>query len=141
MIIGVGIDVCDVDRFAQSIERRPGLIRRIFTPAEAERPMASKAARFAAKEALAKALGAPDGLSWLDAEVVTDDHGKPSFKIMGTVAARAADLQEEMAEQRFSVPPDTTETAATQRTSQRAERAIENSAMREQPKKGPSGPG
>ena len=83
---------CDVDRFAESIERRPGLIRRIFTPAEAERPMASKAARFAAKEALAKALGAPDGLSWLDAEVVTDDHGKPSFKIMGTVAARAAEL-------------------------------------------------
>ena len=92
MIIGVGIDVCDVDRFAESIERRPGLIRRIFTVAEAERPMASKAARFAAKEALAKALGAPDGLSWLDAEVLTDDQGKPSFKITGTVAARAAEL-------------------------------------------------
>ena len=61
MIIGVGIDVCGVDRFAESIERRPGLVRRIFTSAEAERPMASKAARFAAKEALAKALGAPDG--------------------------------------------------------------------------------
>jgi holo-[acyl-carrier protein] synthase len=92
MIVGVGIDVCDVDRFAESIERRPGLVRRIFTMAEAERPMASKAARFAAKEALAKALGAPDGLSWLDAEVLTDDQGKPSFKIMGTVAARAAEL-------------------------------------------------
>ena len=92
MIIGVGIDVCDVDRFAESIERRPGLVRRIFTTAEAERPMASKAARFAAKEALAKALGAPDGLSWLDAEVLTDDQGKPSFKITGTVAARAAEL-------------------------------------------------
>jgi len=91
MIVGVGIDVCDVDRFAESMQRRPGLVRRIFTPAEAERPVASKAARFAAKEALAKALGAPDGLSWLDAEVVTDDHGKPSFKIMGTVAARAAE--------------------------------------------------
>jgi holo-[acyl-carrier protein] synthase len=92
MIIGVGIDVCDVDRFAESMERRPGLIRRIFTAAEAERPMASKAARFAAKEALAKALGAPDGLSWLDAEVLTNDQGKPSFKITGTVAARAAEL-------------------------------------------------
>jgi holo-[acyl-carrier protein] synthase len=92
MIVGVGIDVCDVDRFAASIERRPGLVRRIFTTAEAERPIASKAARFAAKEALAKALGAPDGLSWLDAEVLTDDHGRPSFKIMGTVAARAAEL-------------------------------------------------
>ena len=42
---------------------------------------------------------------------------------------RAADLQEEMAEQRFSVPPDPTKTAATQRTSQRAERAIEHSAI------------
>jgi holo-[acyl-carrier protein] synthase len=41
---------------------------------------------------LAKALGAPDGLSWLDAEVLTDDYGKPSFKITGTVAARAAEL-------------------------------------------------
>jgi hypothetical protein len=45
---------------------------------------------------------------------------------------RAADLQEEMAEQRFSVPPDPTKTAASWRTSQRAERAIEHSAMREQ---------
>jgi hypothetical protein len=45
---------------------------------------------------------------------------------------RAADLQEEMAEQRFSVPPDPTKTAAAQRTSQRAERAIKHSAMREQ---------
>jgi hypothetical protein len=45
---------------------------------------------------------------------------------------RAADLQEELAEQRFSVPPDLTKTAATQRTSERAERAIEHGAMREQ---------
>jgi hypothetical protein len=45
---------------------------------------------------------------------------------------RAADLQEDLAEQRFSVPPDPTKTAATQRTSQRAERAVKQSAMREQ---------
>jgi len=50
----------------------------------------------------------------------------------GSLDVRAADLQEEMAEQRFSVPPDPTKTAATQRTSQRAERAIKQSAMREQ---------
>ena len=92
MIIGVGIDVCDVERFAQSVTRRPGLVQRLFTPAEAERHVASQAARFAAKEALAKALGAPAGLSWHDAEVVTDDHGRPAFKIIGTVAARAAEL-------------------------------------------------
>jgi holo-[acyl-carrier protein] synthase len=92
MIVGVGIDVCDVDRFAESIARRPGLVRRLFTAAEAERPIASQAARFAAKEALAKALGAPSGLVWLDAEVTTDDDGKPAFRIVGTVAARAEAL-------------------------------------------------
>ena len=61
MIIGVGIDVCDVERFAESVRRTPALVRRLFTPAERERPPASLAARFAAKEALAKALGAPAG--------------------------------------------------------------------------------
>lgn len=92
MIIGLGIDVCDVARFAESVTRRPGMIDRLFTPAEAERPVASQAARFAAKEALAKALGAPAGLSWLDAEIITDDDGRPEFKISGTVAARAQQL-------------------------------------------------
>jgi holo-[acyl-carrier protein] synthase len=92
MIIGVGIDVCDVARFAASVSRRPAMVQRLFTPAEAERPVASQAARFAAKEALAKALGAPAGMSWLDAEVLTDADGKPEFKIAGTVAARAAEL-------------------------------------------------
>ena len=88
----MGIDVCDVERFAESVRRRPGLIGRLFTPAEAERPIASQAARFAAKEALAKALGAPAGLAWQDAEVVTDDQGRPAFTITGTVAARAAEM-------------------------------------------------
>ncbi|GAA1841992.1 holo-ACP synthase [Microlunatus capsulatus] len=92
MIVGLGIDVCDVGRFAAAVQRRPGLVRRLFTPAEAERPVASQAARFAAKEALAKALGAPSGMSWLDAEVVTDASGRPSFVVTGTVAARAAAL-------------------------------------------------
>jgi len=72
VIVGVGIDVCDVSRFAEVVHRRPGLVHRLFTPAEAERPVASQAARFAAKEALAKALGAPSGMSWLDAEILTD---------------------------------------------------------------------
>ncbi|HYP45930.1 MAG TPA: holo-ACP synthase [Propionibacteriaceae bacterium] len=92
MIVGVGIDVCDLDRFARSIARRPGLVQRLFTPAEAQRPIASQAARFAAKEALAKALGAPAGLVWLDAEVITDGDGKPQFAVTGTVAERAREL-------------------------------------------------
>jgi holo-[acyl-carrier protein] synthase len=92
VIVGVGIDVCDVSRFAAAVQRRPGMVQRLFTPAEAERPVASQAARFAAKEALAKALGAPSGMSWLDAEVLTDATGRPSFRIVGTVAARASEL-------------------------------------------------
>ena len=89
VIVGVGIDVCDVERFAATLARRPGLVARLFTPAEAERPVASLAARFAAKEALAKALGAPQGMSWQDAEIVTDERGRPRFAVRGTVAARA----------------------------------------------------
>ncbi len=89
MIVGVGIDVCDVARFGEALGRRPGLVNRLFTPAEAERPVASLAARFAAKEALAKALGAPQGMSWQDAEIVTDDAGRPTFVVRGTVAAQA----------------------------------------------------
>ncbi len=70
MIIGVGIDVVDIERFGQTLDRTPALRERLFTPAEASRPPASLAARFAAKEALAKALDAPAGLAWHDAEVV-----------------------------------------------------------------------
>jgi holo-[acyl-carrier protein] synthase len=92
MIIGVGIDVCDLDRFAASLERTPGLRERLFTPQEAARPMASLAARFAAKEALAKALGAPTGLAWHDAEVVSEASGRPRFELRGTVEARAKEL-------------------------------------------------
>jgi len=91
-IVGVGIDVVDLDRFGQSLRRTPGLAERLFTPAEADRPVASLAARFAAKEALAKALGGPGNLAWHDAEVVTEPSGRPRFALRGTVAAAAADL-------------------------------------------------
>ena len=91
-VIGVGIDVVDIDRFAQSLERTPGLRERLFTPAERSRPVASLAARFAAKEAIAKALGAPVGLAWHDAEIVSEETGRPRFDLRGTVAARAEAL-------------------------------------------------
>ena len=92
MIVGVGIDVCDVSRFAASVQRRPGMVQRLFTPAEAARPVASQVARFAAKEALAKALGAPGDLHWHDAEVVVGNHGRPHLEVRGTVARRAGEL-------------------------------------------------
>jgi holo-[acyl-carrier protein] synthase len=56
MIDGIGIDVVDIERFAESIERTPALVEKLFTPAERTKSTASLAARFAAKEALYKAL-------------------------------------------------------------------------------------
>jgi holo-[acyl-carrier protein] synthase len=97
-IVGVGIDVVPVARFAESLERTPLLAGRLFTPAEqvtasgAPRTAESLAARFAAKEALAKSLGAGGGMEWTDAEVRVDDVGRPSLVVTGTVLARASSL-------------------------------------------------
>jgi holo-[acyl-carrier protein] synthase len=92
VIVGVGIDVVDVGRFEEALDRTPTLRERLFTQAERDRPLASLAARFAAKEALAKALGAPTGMAWHDAEVVSEATGNPEFEIRGSVLARANDL-------------------------------------------------
>ena len=88
--MGIGVDVVDVARFGDSLQRSPGLRDRLFTLEERDLPLASLAARFAAKEALAKALGAPAGLHWRDCQVVKDEAGQPSFALTGTVADRAA---------------------------------------------------
>jgi len=89
---GVGIDVVDIGRFGEALERTPTLRERLFTEQERARPLASLAARFAAKEALAKALGAPTGMAWLDAEIINEASGDPRFDIRGSVLARANDL-------------------------------------------------
>jgi holo-[acyl-carrier protein] synthase len=87
---GIGVDVVDIARFEQSLARTPNLALRLFTESERGLPVQSLAARFAAKEALAKALGAPNGLEWHDAVVVTGDDGRPTWQLAGTVAAAAA---------------------------------------------------
>lgn len=98
MIIGVGIDVAEIDRFGAALERTPELAKRLFIeeelmlPSGERRGIASLAARFAAKEALAKALGAPSGLHWTDAEVYVEDSGQPRLRVRGTVEARAKEL-------------------------------------------------
>jgi len=92
MIVGVGIDVVDLARFEESLDRAPNLASRLFTEGERSLPLRSLAARFAAKEALAKALGAPRGLLWTDAEIVSGPDGRPHLKVSGTVAAAAASL-------------------------------------------------
>lgn len=98
MIIGVGIDVAEIERFDAALRRTPELAHRLFIegeltlPSGERRGIASLAARFAAKEAVAKALGAPGGLHWTDAEVYVEDSGQPRLRVRGTVAARAAEL-------------------------------------------------
>ena len=89
MIVGIGVDVVDVARFEESLERTPSLKKRLFTDQERVLPVASLAARFAAKEALAKAIGSPGGLEWQDAEVVCDESGRPSLVTRASVADAA----------------------------------------------------
>lgn len=92
MITGVGVDVVEVARLGRSLERTPALLDRLFTPAEqAVEKLESLAARFAAKEAVAKVLGAP-GLAWVEAEVVRLDSGAPLLVLHGDAAALATSL-------------------------------------------------
>ena len=94
MTRGVGMDLIEIARIERALDRRPRLADRIFTPEEQRyaagkaRPGRHLAARFAAKEALAKALGAPAGMHWQDAEVHRGADGRPHFEVRGTVDAR-----------------------------------------------------
>lgn len=92
MIVGVGIDVVDIARFMATLARVPALRARLFTPDERDLPDASLAARFAAKEAIAKALGAPPGMSWQDATVRRTAGAQPLVEVTGTVLAQARAL-------------------------------------------------
>ena len=98
MIVGIGVDVVDIARFESLMERQPTFVNRVLTDDEihhrdgSRRSSASLAARFAAKEAVAKSLGGPAGLSWHDVVVVTDESGRPSLKISGTVETAARRL-------------------------------------------------
>lgn len=95
MIVGIGVDVVGIERFASISLRTPGFADRLLTETErhhadgSPRSDQSLAARFAAKEALAKALGAPAGLAWHDAEVALDEAGRPGFTLRGSVKAAA----------------------------------------------------
>ena len=96
-MLRTGIDLVEIARFAQALERHgERLLQRIFTPVEREQcggRVASLAARFAAKEAVAKALGTGIGaVRWVDIEVVSDARGAPHLRLHGEAARRAAAL-------------------------------------------------
>lgn len=91
MIVGIGVDIVDVARFERTAVRTPKLLERLFAESEqvqGERrlPLHSLAARFAAKEALIKALGTSDGVRWHDIPVVSDGERNPSFALTGDIA-------------------------------------------------------
>jgi holo-[acyl-carrier protein] synthase len=90
-IVGHGIDVVDIVRFNDALTRTPGLAERLFSPLERDFPTDSLAARFAAKEALVKALGGSDGLSWIEIEIPRGDE-RPYFVFSGGTAEIVAQL-------------------------------------------------
>lgn len=85
MIKGIGVDIVDLARFARQVERTPGLVPRLFADAERGLPPHSLAARFAAKEALIKALGDSGGANWQEMEIVNDELGNPEFRLHGAL--------------------------------------------------------
>ncbi|HXC31863.1 MAG TPA: holo-ACP synthase [Verrucomicrobiae bacterium] len=101
MIVGLGVDITEVDRMEAAIARRGrALLERLFTPAEIRycekhRNRAERfAGRFAAKEAAMKALGTgwARGVRWVDIEVVREPSGKPTLKLSGATRAIADQL-------------------------------------------------
>ncbi len=94
MAAGIGIDLLEIRRLERALERYPRLAARVFTPAErayAEaraRPGRHLAARFAAKEAVVKALGLSDGLGLREVEVVAGE--PPAVRLSGRAAEAAA---------------------------------------------------
>lgn len=98
-LIGIGVDLVEVDRMRRTLARTPTLVERLFTDAErayCERrrdPTERFAARFAAKEAVMKALGVGLGaVGWHEVEVVRAESGRPSLALTGRAADLAAEL-------------------------------------------------
>jgi len=98
----VGVDLVEIPRIERVLARYGDrFLERVFTPAEvlyARGRTPELAARFAAKEAVAKALGvgmrmlAPDGVGWREVEVLGDRRGRPEVYLHGRAAERAAEL-------------------------------------------------
>jgi holo-[acyl-carrier protein] synthase len=97
LVVGVGIDIVDLEVFRARLS--DGLVDELFLPAEIEycrmqaRSWEAFAARFAAKEALFKALGAglAQGLRWKDVEVLREPSGEPQLKLNGTALSAAGE--------------------------------------------------
>lgn len=99
MITGLGVDIVEIERMKAALERTPRLKERLFSAEERaycdarSRPEVHYALRFAAKEAVLKALGTGfSGMRFTDVEVSRETTGRPVPKLSGRAAERAAEL-------------------------------------------------
>ncbi|WNG34350.1 holo-ACP synthase [Archangium violaceum] len=99
MVIGIGVDLCEIGRISKALQRHDGRFEeRVFTEEERtycrsrKQPGQHFAARFAAKEAVIKALGAPEGLHWHELEVLSAPDGKPELRLSGAARQLAQQL-------------------------------------------------
>jgi holo-[acyl-carrier protein] synthase len=88
-ITGIGADIVDVGRFRRALVRAPRLVERLFAECERELPVESLAVRFAAKEAVVKALGFGEGFRWRDVIVHRNAAGAPYLELSGAALDRA----------------------------------------------------
>ncbi len=91
MIVGIGVDLVDIARFERTIARTPRLVDRLFSGGERALKPHSLAARYAAKEALIKALGGSDGVHWTEIEITAEASGRPVFTLTGSTATVVAE--------------------------------------------------
>lgn len=98
-ILGIGVDVVDIGRFATTLERTPATLQRLFTSEEREYastladPVPTLAARFAAREAAMKALGVGLGaFDFHDVWIRRESSGRPILMVEGTASKLAEDL-------------------------------------------------
>ena len=97
-ILGLGVDICEIARMERALERHRTMRDRVFTPEERAycdskaRPAESYAGRFAAREAVIKALGGYRGRGWQDISVARSSSGAPEIRLRGNAKTRADDL-------------------------------------------------
>ncbi len=94
-ILGLGVDICEIERMERALARHPTMRERVFTLEERTycdskaRPAESYAGRFAAREAVIKALGGYRGRGWQDISVTRSPSGAPAIRLEGNAKDRA----------------------------------------------------
>jgi holo-[acyl-carrier protein] synthase len=92
----IGVDIIEIDRIKRAVSRwQDSFLNRIYTQAELDnhKNISSLAARFAAKEAVMKALGTGTrGVGWTDIEIITNSHGRPRVRLYGRALKKSVEI-------------------------------------------------